>query len=202
MTPSRNMAPRWATSPASHTSGSAACLVTFPSYPVAALPKGSPYSSGEKDISGMRPPLYEHVALCSGSTSPWCFRESGLKHKSGEGAPHHAAGGGGHCWTSPVAVKRGCVAGPAPAVFSAPGLPRTQKPSSALMEATPASPPEQAWPHPTHRTDSVCTRGGTVLTVQEGKGSPHPARLASPSLLAPRTAGPGSQSLRCRVSRT
>ena len=71
----------------------------------------------------MCPPLYEHMALCSGSTSPWCFRQLGVKHKSGEGAPHQAAGGGGHRWTSPVAVKRGCVAGPVPAMCSAPGLP-------------------------------------------------------------------------------
>lgn len=78
MTPSGNVAPGWATSPASHTSGSAVCLVTAPSYPVAAFPKGSPYSTGEKDVSGVCPPLYEHVALCSGSTSPWCFRESGV----------------------------------------------------------------------------------------------------------------------------
>lgn len=78
VTPSGNVAPGWATSPASHTLGSAVCLVTAPSYPLAALPKGSPYSTGGKGVSGACPPLYEHVALCPGSTSPWCFRELGV----------------------------------------------------------------------------------------------------------------------------
>lgn len=78
-----------------------------------------------------------------------------MEHKSGEGAPHQAAGGGGHRWTSPVAIERGCVAGPAPAVCSAPGLPLQMEVFRYIDGAAPGSPPEQARPRLTPRTGRV-----------------------------------------------
>lgn len=112
-------------SPVSHASGSAARLVTALHTPWLPFQRAPPAPVGEGRLWCVSVP---HSMICPCVQAPLLLGVServggGTQHKSGEGAPHQAGGGGGHLQTSPVAVGRGCVAGPVPALCSAPGLP-------------------------------------------------------------------------------
>ena len=117
--------PRWAMSAASHASGSAARLVTALHTPWLPFQRAPPAPVGEGRLWCVSLP---HSMTCPCVQAPLLLGVServtgGMQHKAGEGAPHQAGGGGGHLRTSPVAVGRGCVAGPrpAPAHTSLPG---------------------------------------------------------------------------------
>lgn len=155
---SGNVAPGWAMSAASHASGSAARLVTALYTPWLPFQRAPPAPVGEGR-------LYD-VPLCSGSSSPGCFRES----RGWDAAQVWWWG-----WSppdQPRGRREGLCGWPQ-------ACPCTQKSSRVLMEATAASPLEQGWPHLARRTDSVCARVGMALRAQGGKAGPHPALLTS-----------------------